>query len=184
MTEGIESLITDEMRACIGTSTAPVELPEEIGASDVRLFLEVIGETNPLYRDDAYARRLGYRGRVVPPMLVVQLYRRVEDMDGEEGSAASMWPGLELPANYTNTRNAGHEFAWLRPVYVGDRLTLQQRLTDIYVRQGRVGVPVIYLVRETEIRNQHGEPVVQQTSTTAKLPEGPARQGGPAREGA
>lgn len=174
MSDSIDSLVTAEMRACIGSSTAPVDLPEEIGASDVRRFLEVIGETNPLYRDDAYARRLGYMGRVVPPMLVVQLFRRVEDLEGEGGSAATLWPDLQLPPNYTNTRNAGHEFNWLRPVYVGDRLTLQQRLTDIYVRQGRAGVPVIYLVRETEIRNQHGEPVVRQLSTTAKLPEGPA----------
>jgi acyl dehydratase len=184
LSDDIGSLVTAEMRACIGSSTAAVDLPEEIGASDVRRFLEVIGETNPLYRDDAYARRLGYKGRVVPPMLVVQLFRRVEDLEGEGGSAASLWPDLQLPPNYTNTRNAGHEFNWLRPVYVGDRLTLQQRLTDIYVRQGRAGVPVIYLVRETEIRNQHGEPVVRQLSTTAKLPEGPASEAAPADAGA
>ena len=176
MVDDIDSLVTDDMRACIGTSNPPVELPEEISASDVRRFLEVIGETNPLYRDDAYARRFGYRSRVVPPILVVQLFRRVEDMEAEGGGSGAMWPGLRLPANYNNTRNAGHEFTWLGPVYVGDRLTLQQRLADVYVRQGRAGVPVIYLVRETEIRNQRGEAVVRQTSTTAKLPEGPARE--------
>jgi len=167
-------LITDAMRACIGTTNPPVELPEEIGASDVRRFCEVVGETNPIYWDESYARRLGYRGRVVPPMLVVQFYRRVEDM--ESGGGSRGWP-LTFPPNYTNVRNAGHQFTWLRPVYVGDRLTLHQKLTDIYVRTGRAGVPVIYVASETEIRTASGEAVVRQTSTTAHLPAGPVREG-------
>lgn len=173
-----EQLITDAMRACIGTTKPAVELPEEIGASDVRRFLEVVGETNPIYWDEAYARRLGYQGRVVPPMLVVQFFRRVEDPE----NASRGWPGLSFPPSYTNVRNAGHQFTWLRPVYVGDRLTLQQKLTDIYVRTGRLGVPVIYVASETEIRRANGEPVVLQKSTTAHLPAGPARENAPPAE--
>jgi acyl dehydratase len=166
------NLITAEMRAFVGTTKPAADLPEEISASDVRRFLSVTGETNPIYRDDASARACGYRRRVVPPMLVVQLFRRVDEPEGDGAeSGGSDWPGLPLPPAYTNTRNAGHEFTWLRPVYVGDRLTVQQRLTDMYVRRGRAGIPVIYLVRETEIRNQAGEPVVRQVSMTAKLPE-------------
>jgi len=176
MADELERLITDGMRACLGTTLPPIDLPEEIAASDVRRFLEAVGDTNPLYRDDKYARRFGYRSRPVPPMLVIQLYRRGEQFDGEEGGGSSAWPGLELPDGYTNTRNAGHEIEWVSPAYLGDRLTLQQKLVDMYVRQGRAGVPVIYLVREVEIRNQRGEVVVRQRSTTAKLPEGPSRE--------
>ena len=143
------------MRACIGTTTPALELPEEIAATDVRRFLDLIGETNPLYRDQEYASRLGHGAASC---------RRCWSCSSSAGStirkaakrASTDWPGLTLPANYTNTRNAGHEFTWLQPVYVGDRLTLQSRLTDMYVKQGRRGVPVIYLVRETEIRNQAG----------------------------
>jgi acyl dehydratase len=171
MTNNVDDLVTDEMRACIGTTTPVYDLPEEIGASDVRRFLDVIGDVNPLYRDEAYARHFGYDGRVVPPILVVQLYRRVGGGEGSEEHEWTHWPGLTLPPGYTNSRNAGHEFEWLRPVYVGDRLTLQRRLADIFVRTGRTGVPVIYIVSETEIRNQAGEPVLRQTSTTAKLPQ-------------
>lgn len=167
MRNDVDGLITDEMRACIGTAQQAFELPEEICASDVRRFVEVVGETNPLYRDEHFARHFGYKGRVVPPILVVQLYRRVDGSDTPEWAT---WPGLVLPHGYTNSRNAGHEFTWLQPVYVGDRLTLHRRLVDMFVRVGRRGVPVIYLVAETEIRNQHDEPVLRQTSTTAKMP--------------
>jgi acyl dehydratase len=172
MPDGPADLITPAMRACIGTTTDAVSLPEEIGASDVRRFCDVIGETNPIYWEDAAAQQAGYRKRVVPPMLVVQFFRRVDDAEGEERAAGVAWPGLELPPEFTNARNAGHRFDWLKPVYVGDRLVLQQRLTDIFVKTGRAGLPIIFLKRETEIRNQDGEVVVRQTSTTARMPEG------------
>jgi acyl dehydratase len=169
--DSVDHLITHEMRACIGRASPPVDLPEEISASDVRRFVDIVGETNMLYRDAEYARQFGYKGRVVPPMVVVQMFRRIDDEEGKNSDwQSSDWLQLPLPADYSVSRNAGHEFAWLAPVYVGDRLTIRQRFTDIYAKQGRAGVPVIYLVREVEIRNQHGQAVVRQTSTTAKLP--------------
>jgi len=169
--DNVDQLITDEMRACIGRAAPPVDLPEEISASDVRRFVDIVGETNMLYRDAEYAKQFGYKGRVVPPMVVVQMFRRIDDEEGKSSDwQSSDWLQLPLPKHYSVSRNAGHEFEWLAPVYVGDRLTIQQRFTDIYAKQGRAGVPVIYLVREVEIRNQHGQAVVRQTSTTAKLP--------------
>jgi len=165
-----QALITAEMRACIGSTTAALTLPDAISSSDVRHFVDVIGETNPIYRDEAYAQRNGYERCVVPPLFVVILFRSIQDPEGKVARFGIDWPGLVLPAAYRNTRNAGQEYTWLRPVYVGDRLSVQIRLTDMYVKRGRAGIPVIYLVSETEIRNQHGELVVRQVNTDAKLP--------------
>ncbi len=167
-----EQLITPAMRACIGSTTPAVALPDPIASSDVRRFVDVVGETNPIYRDEAYAQRYGYRTCVVPPLFVVILFRSIQDPSGDGARFGIDWPGFVLPEPYRNTRNAGQEYTWLRPVYVGDRLTVQIRLSDVYVRRGRAGVPVIYVVSETEIRNQHGELVVRQVNTDAKLPAG------------
>lgn len=163
-------LITAEMRACIGSTTPVLTLPEEISASDVRHFVSVIGETNPIYRDAAYAQRHGYKGVVVPPIFVVILFRRLQDPEGKVNRIGIDWPGFQLPPLYRNTRNAGQKYTWLRPVYVGDRLSIQVRLTDMYVKRGRRDIPVIYVVSELELRNQDGEVVLRQINTDAKLP--------------
>jgi acyl dehydratase len=173
--ESDDAIITPAMRACIGSTTGPVALPDPIGSSDVRRFVDVIGETNPIYRDEAYARRCGYKTCVVPPLFVTILFRGIQVPDG--GRFGIDWPGFELPPGYRNTRNAGQEYTWLRPVYVGDRLTVQITLTDLYVRRGRAGIPVLYVVSENELRNGDGEVVLRQRNTDAKLPMPAARAG-------
>ncbi|HEV8020344.1 MAG TPA: MaoC family dehydratase N-terminal domain-containing protein [Candidatus Lustribacter sp.] len=168
MVDDLESLITPDMRACLGSVTKPMELPEEISASDVRHFVSVIGETNPIYRDAAYAKRMGYKGVVVPPIFVVVLFRRLQDPEGETRVGID-WPGLKMPAGFTNTRNAGQVYKWIRPVYVGDRLTIQMRLTDFLARRTRDGRPMILVVTEYELHNQDGDLILLQTNHDAKL---------------
>ncbi len=166
MSVDIESLVTDEMRACIGAESPVMSLPEEISASDVRRYAEATGDNNPLWMDDEFARSVGYKGRRVPPIFILQTFRRSPEWEmGEE----SGWTGLKLPPGYTNTRNAGHEVEWIAPVYVNDKLTFKYRLVDVYARQGRTAA-VIYIKQVCEFRNQDGELVVRVTSTAAKLP--------------
>jgi acyl dehydratase len=140
--------------------------------------VSVVGETNPIYYDADYARSLGYRGQVVPPIFVVILFRRIQDPEGGDMDRFGIdWPGFVLPPSHRNTRNAGQVYHWLRPVYVGDRLTVQVRFKDVFVKRGRRGVPVIYVQSEVEIRNQHDEVVVRQVNTDAKVPVGAAAAG-------
>ena len=166
--DDLKSLITDEMRACIGRTSPVRSMPEEIASSDIRRYVEAIGETNPLWTDDEFARSLGYKGRRVPPLLVTQFRWRIEDREEGEHLAESEWSGLVYPDGYTSFRNAGQEVEWLAPVYVGDILSYQSKLTDIFVRQGKAG-PLIFTKTENEIRNQDGVVVVRSTSTGARM---------------
>lgn len=167
MVDDLEGLITDEMRACIGFTSESLEIPEEISASDVRHFVSVIGETNPIYRDEAYAQRMGYKRSVVPPMFVVILFRRIQVPVGKRPGLD--WGDLQLPPAFKNTRNAGQVYTWLKPVYVGDRLTVTTRLVDLLARRTRDGRPMILIVSEFEIRNQDGEVILRQKNHDAKL---------------
>ena len=51
----------------VGTLSEPFEV--EIEKSEIRKFAEAIGDTNPLYRDEAYARSKGYASLLAPPYL-------------------------------------------------------------------------------------------------------------------
>jgi acyl dehydratase len=164
MTELTEAdVLTAEVRAWIGRTSEPMELPEEIAAVDVRHYVEATGDRNPLWLDDDAARAAGYRARVLPPMMVVGLSWRL-------GDTARLQHQVPLPEVYSDTRNAGLEIEWLEPVYVGDRLVLQHRISDIVARNGRRGLGV-YITRETEYRRLPDDrPVARVRQTTVRLP--------------
>ena len=69
MTEGNDSLITEKLRGWIGrtTSLRPLEI---LTVADIRRYVEVTGDANPLGLDDEFARSMGYHGRPLPPLLV------------------------------------------------------------------------------------------------------------------
>ena len=164
MAADASTIITDEMRSCIGRTTEPVSLPEEISASDIRRYVDATGDANPLWTDEAFARAHGYRGRVVPPVMVLQLYRRMA------GWSESHLQNIPLPPEYTDSRNAGKEIEWLAPVYLGDTLTVQNRISGIVAKQGRTALG-IYVTRESTFRNGAGDVVVRLYGTTVKLPK-------------
>ncbi|HEY3304099.1 MAG TPA: MaoC family dehydratase [Candidatus Binatia bacterium] len=167
MAATIETLISDELRSWIGRSSRRLPLPEAVSASDIRRYVDATEDRNPLWLDDDAARAAGYKGRVVPPMLVLELTRRAQD---ESGEGADWWHKLPLPPDYTDTRNAGGELEWLAPVYVGDRLALESSIVDIVARQGRAGLG-IYVTREERVLNQGGEVVLKRRQMLARFPK-------------
>ena len=163
-TADVDAVITDETRAWIGRSSELMPLPEEVAASDVRRYVEATGDHNPLWLNDEVARSAGYRGRVVPPMLVIDLVWRLKHTD-----AGRMTDRVPLPANYIDTRNVETEMEWLEPVYIGDRISIRHRIRDIVARPGRRGLGV-YISRETEYVRDDGRLVARVVQTVARFP--------------
>jgi 3-oxo-4,17-pregnadiene-20-carboxyl-CoA hydratase alpha subunit len=163
-TADVDAVITDETRAWIGRSSELMPLPEEVATSDVRRYVEATGDHNPLWLDDEVARSAGYRGRVVPPMLVIDLVWRLKHTD-----AGRMTDRVPLPANYTDTRNVESETEWLEAVYIGDRISIRHRIRDIVARPGRRGLGV-YISRETEYVRADGRLVARVVQTVARFP--------------
>ncbi|MGE0387116.1 MAG: MaoC family dehydratase N-terminal domain-containing protein [Gammaproteobacteria bacterium] len=80
-------------------------------------------------------------GEIVPPLFLLTL-GRTRRPQPSAGSAVK----------------AGDEYEFHAPVRVGDTLTVEQRLADIQVKQGRRGTMYL-IVSEATFRNQHGEVV-------------------------
>ena len=161
----VGAVMTAEVRSWIGHTTEIIPLPEEIAASDVRRYIEATGDRNPLWLDDSAARSVGYRARVVPPMMVIDLTWRLRS--SESGRLTERIP---LPAEYVDTRNADTEMEWLDPVYVGDQLSVRHRIVDIVARPGRRGLGV-YITRETEYLRPDGSAVARLFQTVVRLPK-------------
>ena len=85
----------------------------EITARDVDEFARLTGDDNPLHSDDAFARRLGFRGRVVHGMLLSGWLSRV---------VGTMLPGPGALWLAQDTR-------FLQPAYIGDTIEVAVRVT-------------------------------------------------------
>jgi acyl dehydratase len=161
----VDAVITPEVRSWIGRTTEPMPLPEEISASDVRRYIDATGDRNPLWLDDDAAKAAGYKARILPPMMVIDLGWRLQSFE-----TGRLWHHVPLPPNYIDTRNADNEIEWLSEVYVGERLIIQHRLTDIVARAGRRGLGV-YITRETEFRVQDGRLAARLRQTIVRFPK-------------
>jgi acyl dehydratase len=108
-------------------------------------FAASIGEKNPLYTDEAYARTTPYRGLVAPPTFSV-VFR-----------SQAMMPDLKL--NYGKRGfDGGKECQFYAPIRPGDTITGIDRIAEVYEKTGRSG-SMIFIIRESEFTNQQGEKV-------------------------
>jgi acyl dehydratase len=112
---------------------------------EIIAFAESIGETNPLYTDEEYAKTTPYGDIVAPPTFCV-VFR----------SNAHL-PDLKL--NYGKRGfDGGKECEFYAPIRPGDTITGVDRIAQVYEKTGRSG-SMIFVVRESEMTNQHGEKV-------------------------
>lgn len=170
MTDSTEAIITAELRGWIGRKT-PLRRLEIIAVSDVRRYVDATGDANPLWLDDDYARGAGYRGRILPPILVGWVpFSFKEGTERANTDPTDLRRQLPLPREYTNVRNAGSETEWVKPAYLGEQLSTQSAVVDIVARQGKAGLG-IYISQEEQILNFQQEIVLRRRHTLAVFPE-------------
>jgi acyl dehydratase len=111
-------------RTLIGSAMPPFTVEMEKGA--IRRFAEAIGETTAIYFDEAFARSLGYPGIVAPPTFPTA-FRPPSEPTWRHG----LDEGRIL---------AGQQgFRYRRPIYAGDRLQCELRLTDVQDKRSGKG---------------------------------------------
>ena len=112
---------------------------------DIAEFAAALGETNPLYTDAAYASTTPYAGIIAPPTFCVAFRSRAN------------LPELKLSYGRRGF-DGGKECLLYKPIRPGDTITGVDRIAEIYEKTGRSG-NMIFIVRESEFTNQHGEKV-------------------------
>ncbi|WP_233849958.1 MaoC family dehydratase N-terminal domain-containing protein [Paraburkholderia sp. HD33-4] len=131
-------------KAHIGKSLPSFYATAEAG--QLRLFAKAVGETNPVYLDEAAARDAGHSGLPLPPTFLFSL---------ELTQPSGGWRE-EIGIQPARILHGEESFTYHRTAYAGDRLLFESRIADIYDKKGGA---LSFLVRETRVTNTRGEHV-------------------------
>jgi acyl dehydratase len=171
------------LRDWIGREAGPIRAAGPIEWSDVRRFMNATGDTNPMWGDAPSAANPHRDGALAPPAMLFDVLRPAagEDDTNEHGerpfpSIGGLAAAIEVP-NEIGRMNAGTEVEWLRPLRIGDWLSVRFRIVDIQEKQTGSG-PAVFITEERRYEDQAGAAtaVVRQV-TVRRLAAPPARTG-------
>jgi len=148
-----DSVITDEMKAAVGVESEPSVY--EIEKEPIRRWAESIGDPNPLYRDEEYAKSKGYRSIIAPPGFIAQYAFPVK---------AGGSPRRAFQTPFSRMLNGGNEYEFFKPIQAGDIISATNKISDLRERAGRLG-KMLFIISETTFKNQDGEIVAKARST-------------------
>lgn len=104
-------------------------------------YCATVGETNPLYLDEAAAAAGPYGAIVAPPSIL---------------SALLMEPRPDPDVRFGNTSYAaGTRFDYFEPVRAGDTISVSALVKGVFAKTGRSGT-MVFAVYQSRYRNQHG----------------------------
>jgi acyl dehydratase len=134
-------------RKYIGTELPAAVL--EIEKDRLRSFARAIGETDPIYTDEAAAQAAGYSSLPAPPTFIY----------AAELDAGTLEPLVNLLGiDPVRTLHGEQHFTYHGPICAGDTITVQSTITDIYDRKEGA---LEFVVRESVVTNQHGKRVAE-----------------------
>ena len=133
----------------IGRSSPPTL--NEVERGSIRRFAEALGDYNPIYYDEEYARALGYPTIVAPPTFPASFH-----------SAADLRELLGV--GIKSLLHAEQAFDYERPILAGDRIYVSTRVADVLERQGPAGKMDVALIQD-EGRDEEGNLVFKARRT-------------------
>lgn len=103
-------------------------------------YCAAVGETNPLYLDEAAAAAGPYGTIIAPPSML---------------SGLLMEPRPDPDVRFGNTSYAaGTQFEYFEPVRAGDTIHVTALVKEVFAKTGRSGT-MVFAVYQSRYRNQH-----------------------------
>lgn len=132
----------------IGRSTLHVE------AGRLKFFAKAIGETNPIYTDEAAAHDAGYTDIPAPPTFLF-----TAELDS--GAMFRLLDQMDVPIQ--RLLHGEQNFEYIATIVAGDTVTVTSRIKDIYDKKGGA---LDFIEIESQVVNQRGDPVARMRSLT------------------
>lgn len=117
-----------------------------VDGEHARAFARSIGETNPVFHDEAAARAAGYRGLPVVPTYVFVAHF-------QDHHPADLLQELGLAGAAGKLLHAEQSFEYHADIYAGDRLEFVQSVADVYEKRDGA---LLFAVIQTDSTNQDG----------------------------
>jgi len=147
--------LSPELRKYIGrVSSGFVEAVDEVNKPMIRIWCEMVEDSNPLYTDEEYARKSEYGGIISPPAMLMTWGLLPE------------WPVSEIPSHvlmdlpledFPINLSVGCTEEYFLPIHPGDRLHYNTKLDDISsLKRTRLGVGH-FITYTYYYYNQHNE---------------------------
>lgn len=120
-----------------------------IEAGRLRFFAKAIGETNPIYLDEAVAKAAGHASLPAPPTFIFAV-------ELDTGTMARLL--VEMGVRLNRVLHGEQSFTYHAPIHAGDVITVETKVADIYEKRGGA---LDFVELSSAATNQHGERVAE-----------------------
>jgi len=149
-------MVPDSLKQYIGKVDPPHLREVERGA--IRRYADAVGDDNPLYYDEEYAKNTKYGGIISPPGFFGWAKKTISSSEGLIGLIGAM-----IEAGYAGILDGGMAYDFYLPVRVGDTLVGSPKVADIALKEGKTKMMILRF--ETSYWNQNGDLVAKSYQT-------------------
>jgi acyl dehydratase len=159
-------LLTDAVKAFIGTE-AHYPAREELGRASIRYFALALGDDDPLYVDDDYAKQAGHPSVIAPSTLICETCQYAHRSPDPNGYIGHEW---HLPLGECRILRAGNDYEFFRPVLPSDRISATWKMVDIVERNSSRGGSQLFVTTLVTYRDAADEIVATNRETMVYQP--------------
>ncbi len=158
----MDSTVSEDVLAMIGVEKVRHYV---VTKRDITRFTQAIGETNPIYFDENYAKSTKY-GVILAPPLFCQIFT-FEDVPPDQLPNDGSPIEIDVPIPAQRTVGGASSYEIFQRVKVGDQITAKSTLRDVFTKEGKSG-RLYFVVVETEFSDQEKKIVAKETATYLK----------------
>jgi acyl dehydratase len=149
-------MVPDSLKQYIGKVDPPHLREVEKGA--IRRYADAVGDDNPLYCDEEYAKKSRYGCIIAPPGFFGWAKKTISSSEGLVGLIGAM-----IEAGYAGILDGGMAYDFYLPVRVGDTLVVSPKVADITLKEGKTKMMILRF--EASYTNQNGDLVAKSYQT-------------------
>ena len=143
----------EEARAMVGMSGGVEVADKPVTAALIRYFCAMVQDANASYWDEEFARR--HWGAVISPPAMLLTWLLTTDWRPGAGAPRTMLLA-KVPLPGTTVISVGTDTEFFRPMRVGDRLQVEETLTDVSERKTTALGEGHFLTTESVVRLEDG----------------------------